>query len=126
MVQFEKEKTQLESKVFELERRLKERDYIDIDVGDPLPSDPKERRLYVGAVAGLYKDILEPKLKQMIAKTREALDEQDNTRDQDLLLKGTSYALFEIIRWGKLMQSEDQAHNAGQNPSVPEDKEKDK
>lgn len=126
MVQFEKEKKELVAQVFELERKLKNREFIDIGIGDPMPVDSKERRLYVGAVAGLHKEILRPKLMQMIAKTREALDEQENTRDHDLLLKGTSYALFEIIRWGDLMASEDQAYNAGQNPSVPEDKEKDK
>lgn len=112
------------AKLEELAKNKIVRESLDINLVDPIPADKEKRRLYVGAVAGLHNDILRPKLLLMIAKVREALAREENTREQDLQLKGTEYALWEIIRWGDLMLSEDKAYTAGQNPSVPEDRQK--
>lgn len=102
-------------------RRIKSREFIDIELRDPVPTDAEKRRLYVGAVAGLHNDILRPKLMLMISKIRELMDSSDNSRDYDQALKGGSYALFEIIRWGDLMVSEDKAYTKGENPGSPQD-----
>jgi len=102
--------------------RYVEREWVDTNIGDPIPDDPEKRRSYVGMVAGLHNEILRPKLQLMIANFRKLLDVAENPRDFDQALKGGSYALQELIRWGDLMCSEDQAYTAGQNPSSPEDK----
>ncbi len=125
VVQLSEENASLKNAVGALKSKMLkyvERDFIDFNIGDPIPTDPEKRRLYVGAVAGLHIDILRPKLQLMIAKVRELMDVPENSRETDLSLKGGSYALQELIRWGELMVSEDQAYNAGQNPSVPQDR----
>lgn len=93
---------------------------IDIIVGDPSPKDKKERALYVAAVAGLHRDILEPKLKQMIANTLRLLEEATNDREYDQALKGACYALRELIRWGDLMVNEQLALQAEGKESAEE------
>jgi hypothetical protein len=125
VIQLTRENNELKTSIGALKNKLSR--YIDhpdvsMETGDPVPTDKEKRRLYVSAVAGLHNEILRPKMMLMIAKVREALEREENSREQDLQLKGTAYALWEIIRWGNLMASEDQAYNAGQNPSVPEDK----
>lgn len=76
---------------------------IDPFVGDPSPQDSKQYALYVAQVAGLYKDVLEPKLKHMIAHALHLLEESTNDRDYDQAVKGTVYALREMMRWGDSM-----------------------
>lgn len=105
-------------------KKYKDREFIDFEIGDPVPTDVEKRRAYVSAVAGLYHDILHPKLKHMIAVARSVLENPDNTEKQDEQIKGTIYALFELIRWGNLMAGEDKASMRGENPSSPKDAEK--
>lgn len=94
---------------------------IDVDLGDPAPVDSAERKSYVGMVAGLHKDILAPKLKQMISTLRKELDNVGNSRELDLYLKGVSYAFGEILIWGQAMVNEQLANQIGQNPASPID-----
>lgn len=79
---------------------------IDVFMEDPIPLDSIARRTYVGVVAGLHKDILEPKIKHMIAKCFLLLEESNNDRDFDQAVKGAIYFGREFLRWGNLMVSE--------------------
>lgn len=79
---------------------------IDVNLGDPSPVDSKERALYVAQVAGLHKEILEPKLKQMISNIHQLLGEATNDREYDQALKGALYFAWEFIRWGNMMVGE--------------------
>lgn len=90
----------------EVEGFRSQEEIIDPFLGDPSPKDLEKRRAYVGAVAGLHKDILEPKLKQMIAAAYVMLEDASNDREFDQSVKGTIYALREILRWGQSMVNE--------------------
>ena len=107
----------------ELKDKLKSKDFsIITNIGDPSPLDKIQRNLYVGQVAGLYKDILEPKLKHMISKLFVMLKEATNDRDYDQSLKGAIYFGEEMILWGNRMINEQLAIQTEQNNSSPEDK----
>jgi len=82
------------------------KDLIDVSARDPSPTDKEARALYVSQVAGIYKEILEPKLKQMITRAHDMLEEASNDREYDQAIKGTIYAFRELMRWGELMVSE--------------------
>ena len=82
---------------------LRDRGVIDVFMKDPSPVDKEGYRLYVTQVAGLYKDILEPKLKFMIAKALVMLEDSTNDREFDQAVKGSVYSLREIMRWGESM-----------------------
>lgn len=118
MIRYEQERDDLLERI----RKLSAREKVPVSVGDPLPVDKEQRRAFVGAVAGLHNEVLRPKLLQMISEAREIMDNEDNTHEQDLMLKGTSHAFWELLRWGDAIVNEDQAYNSGQNPSVPGDK----
>lgn len=94
---------------------------IDVRVGDPSPADKEKRASYVGVVAGLHTDILEPKLKQMISNLHEMLESSTNDRDFDQSLKGAVYFAWELIRWGQSMVNEQIANQTNQNPSSSEE-----
>lgn len=83
-------------------------DLVPIDLLDPAPADSQTRSEYMARVAGFYFDILEPKLKQMISSSYAVL-EGENTPEQDNLLKGTIFALREIMRWGENCLNEHKA-----------------
>lgn len=114
-IKLEEELKNIRARLFSLEEI---RPKIDINIGDPSPVDYENRKLYVAAVAGLHKDILSPKLYQMISKNREEMDNMENVRDLDLVLKGVSYALWELDRWGNQMIGE-QIENQKQE-EIPE------
>ncbi len=73
---------------------------VDAAVGDAEPSDEKQRADYVAAASNFYQDILEKKMLQMIAQTREELDTAFVAdipkgmirKDYDNFLRGTSNA----------------------------------
>ena len=96
--------------------------YIDVDIGDPSPVDTVERKEYVAIVAGLHKEILEPKLKYMISVSHNLLEAVSADRDFDLVMKGVVYSFRELLKWGDAMVSEQVANQTGQNPSSPSDK----
>lgn len=94
---------------------------IDPRVGDPSPLDSEQRVLYVAQVAGLHKDILEPKLRQMISSLYQLLEEASNDREYDQAIKGAIYFAWELIGWGNRMVSEQVAIQRGEHPSLSED-----
>ena len=122
------ENVALKNRVEDLEALLgdykKFREIIDVEIGDPKPKDTKERRIYVGEVARLHQDILRKKLLYMIHSSHVLLEVPENTPAQDSALKGTIYALREIIRWGDLLVSEQQSYTTGENADKPEDSKK--
>lgn len=119
--QLEKENAELKQA---LSKSLFTKEYIDINIGDPLPTDPTKRREYVSAVAGIHTLILRKKLLSMISTSRAILEKQENDPIYDQAVKGAIFGLWEIIRWGDLMVSEDISLSSGDNPSKPEDKNK--
>ncbi len=82
---------------------LGNKEIVDVFLGDPSPVDVEEYKLYVARVAGLYQDILCPKIKYMISQSHHLLKESSNDRDYDQAIKGAIYALSEIMRWGESM-----------------------
>lgn len=101
-----RERDRLEEELVELKRLPRGAPLVDITTADPSPTDTEQRKLYVAQVAGFFTEVLEPKLKQMIANTREAMDDVTNEREYDQAMKGASYALQELMRWGKAMVNE--------------------
>jgi len=85
------------------------------DIGDPIPKSEEDRKMYVASVAGFYKDILEPKLKQMISVALNLLEESSNERDFDLTLKGVVYSFRELMKWGETMINEQVANQTENN-----------
>lgn len=117
------ENTELKKKISEfllenanLKSRL-EKTLIDVGIGDPAPTDAGKRKDFVAKVAELQKDILGPKIKQMISSAQALLSESSNDREFDQALKGGIYMLWEIYRWGELMINEQISNQTGQNPS---------
>lgn len=106
----------------ELESRLKTKEFIDVRLGDPSPVDTVKRATYVAKVAGLHKEILEPKIKHMISNAHSLLEESTNDREFDQSVKGGIYMLWEICRWGELMVNEQISNQTSQNPSLSEEK----
>jgi len=79
---------------------------VDVNIGDPAPSKPVDRKVYVAAVAGLYKDHLHPKFMQMISTAHALLEPFENDREKDLLLKGVVFTLWDLDKWGERMVNE--------------------
>lgn len=73
---------------------------IGVDIGDPAPSDAGGRREFIARVAAFHKDILSPKLFQMISATHRLLEEETNDRETDLYLKMLTYVCRDLIKWG--------------------------
>jgi hypothetical protein len=107
--ELEKDKSILADKYQDVSTRLKtyealkERGVIDVFMADPSPVDKESFKLYVAQVAGLHKEILEPKLKFMIAKALLMLEDSTNDREFDQAVKGSIYSLREMMRWGESM-----------------------
>lgn len=122
-----KEKGALLSEVKDLKNKLVEREKIVIDfsLGEPKFRKSEERIAYISKVAGFYTDVLENKLKLMINNTHTEMEGTENNRDTDLILKGTVYALREILLWGETLTSEYKGflvtHNK-ESSDKPEDK----
>lgn len=95
-----------------------QKEYFDVSIGDPTPTDSDARKLYVGQSAGFFKSILEPKIKHMISVTHNMLEETNSDRDFDLILKGVVYSFREFLKWGESMVNEQMSY---QTENVPED-----
>lgn len=90
-------------------------------MGDPSPIDKEKRMAYVAQIAGVYKDILEPKLKHMLSKLHTEMEDQSADGESDRTMKGVAYAFRELMRWGTLMVSEQVSNQTGQNPARAEE-----
>jgi hypothetical protein len=88
--------------------------FIDADLGDPIPIGSEARKLYVATVAGLHKDILEPKLKFIIANIHKAMEEEGNTDKINNMWVGAIYCARELLRWGDRMVNEQVANQNNQ------------
>lgn len=98
---------ELKSQISGMREHLNQGRYsIGLATGDPSPVDKEQRALYVARVAGFHKEILAPKLKSMISKAHDILADSDNTRENDLSVKGAIFAFWELLRWGEMMQGE--------------------
>lgn len=103
-----------EAAILGYERRARKNiSVIDAGVEDPAPSEDATRYEYAISVSNFYKDILEKKLRHMIALVREQQDmiyaevPQGMTRSEyDNFLRGTSNAFRLLMDWGELMSGE--------------------
>lgn len=100
--------------IAQLKAQVRKNDIIDVKIGDPSPIDKVKRSGYVSQVAGLHKQILEPKLKQMISNMHLLLEEATNDRETDQTLKGAIFLAWELIRWGDSMVNEQVANQTSQ------------
>lgn len=106
---------------FHQEEKLK--DLIDIDIGDPTPDNPDARKMYVGRVAGFYRDILQKKCVQMISVFHKLLEEETNDKETDLYLKIGIFICREWMKWGDAAISEQISYQTEPPPSPSEMKE---
>jgi len=88
--------------------------FINADLGDPTPIDSEKRREYVATVAGLHKEILEPKFMFMLANIHKAMETETNTRKEDDMWRGAAYVIRELLRWGNRMINEQVANQNNQ------------
>ena len=97
-----------QKEVVELREKVgtKNTSFLDMDIGDPAPVDTDKRRTYVAAVAGLYKDYLEPKANVMLKHAFLLLEASTNDREFDQAVKGSIYTLREFKLWGEKMVNE--------------------
>lgn len=95
-----------------------QKEYFDVSIGDPTPTDSDARKLYIGQAAGFFKSILEPKIKHMISVTHNMLEETNSDRDFDLVLKGVVYSFREFLKWGESIVNEQMSY---QTENIPDD-----
>lgn len=86
---------------------------ISSDIGDVEPIDEKARARYVASASNFYSEILEQKLMQMIAQTREEMDTILNSvpygmtrADYDNYLRGTSNAFKLLMDHYEMLKGE--------------------
>lgn len=92
---------------------------VDPGMDDPIPNNEDARRIYVERYSSFHDDILEDKLKHMIAQVREQLDgfgwdglpydtlPNGMTRqERDAFFRGTSNALRLLLEYGERMRGE--------------------
>lgn len=96
---------------------------IDVDIGDPTPDDPKGRREYIARVAAFHKDVLSPKLFQMISTFHKLLEEETNDRETDLYLKIGTFICRDLLKWGDAAISEQVGYQVEPPPTAEERKE---
>jgi hypothetical protein len=108
-IALKKQVAYLSDQVFELSAKVKT-PFVDADLGDPIPIGSEARKLYVATVAGLHKDILEPKLKFIIANIHKAMEEEGNTDKINNMWVGAIYCARELLRWGDRMVNEQVAN----------------
>lgn len=103
-----------------LRRRLRETVVVvDPGMDDPIPSDEDARKGYVERYAAFHDDVLEEKLKHMIAQVREQLDGFGwdglpydtlpagmSRQERDAFFRGTSNAFRLLLEYGERMRSE--------------------
>lgn len=106
---------------FKEEEKLK--DLIHIDVGDPTPDNPEARKMYIGRVAGFYRDILKAKCVQMISVFHKLLEEETNDRETDLYLKIGIFVCRDLMKWGEQAVGEQISYQTEPPPTPAEVKE---
>lgn len=86
---------------------------IDMSSGDVEPTDEGQRRNYVAKASNFYSEILEKKLMQLIAQTREEMDSILNSvpygmtrADYDNYLRGTSNAFKLLMDYYEMLKGE--------------------
>lgn len=92
---------------------------VDPGMDDPIPSNEEARQAYVDRYASFHDDILEEKLKHMIAVVREQLDGFGwdglpydtlpygmSRIERDAFFRGTSNAFRLLLEYGEQMRSE--------------------
>lgn len=86
--------------------KVKERPFIAVDAGEPVPDDTEKRKMYIAQVAGFHKDILSTKLKVLIGNMREAFEKVNrdtfgySQQEYDLYLKGAINGFWILHDWG--------------------------
>jgi hypothetical protein len=96
------EKSDLQTQVSLLEKKIEslKPNVLDVGIGDPQFKSGDERIAYISRVAGFYEDVLKNKLESMIEEIHQMMELDSNTERLDLTLKGTAYALRELLLWG--------------------------
>lgn len=93
---------------------------LDVDIGDPEPTDEKLRNTYAASVALFFEEYLGKKLMWLIGQVREDLDSPfgvDPSRvrelppgttraEYDWFLRGTTNGLKLLLDWGDRMKNE--------------------
>lgn len=106
---------------FQQENRFK--DVMPIDIGDPTPDNPDARKMYIGRVAGFYRDILQKKCTQMISVSHRLLEEETNDHETDLYLKMCVFICRDFMKWGEQAVAEQISYQTEPPPSPAEQKE---
>ncbi len=119
LVRLKKENNFLNEELFFLKEKVLIKD-LEFNLKDIDPKDVGERKFFVVKVAAFHRDILKPKMKQMITNCQILLSETENSREMDLTLKGAIYAFKEIIHWGDSICAED-VSNTVENVSGKKD-----
>lgn len=88
---------------------------VPADLGDPKPDNPARYREYVARVAGFHQDVLRPKLLEMISNTHRMMEDETLVPEMDRTLKGTVYALRELMVWGDSKVAEQVSYQADPN-----------
>lgn len=99
------------------------KDVIPVDIGDPTPENPDARKMYIGRVAGFFRDVLENKCLQMISTSHRLLEEETNDRETDLYLKICVFICREWMKWGEQAVAEQISYQTEPPPSPAEQKE---
>lgn len=110
-------------KLREFHEDEKFKNVIPIDIADPTPDNPDARKMYIGRVAGFYRDIMEKKCLQMISVSHRLLEEETNERETDLYLKICVFICREWMKWGEQAVSEQIGYQTEPPPSPAEMKE---
>lgn len=92
---------------------------VDPGMDDPIPTDSEAREAYAERYASFHDEILEKKLKHMIAVVREQLDgfgwdglaydtlpEGMSRQERDAFFRGTSNAFRLLLEYGERMRGE--------------------
>ena len=99
---------------------VKDRQHVlNFDVGDPSPKDQEARRAYIADASLSYTGLWEPKMKHLISVSHRLLENGNNSKDEDAVLKGAIFAFRELMRWGNMIVSE-QRSNESERVSEPD------
>jgi hypothetical protein len=127
--QLEEENLKLQAELIAVKEELKltrNRPYIDLDLGDPIPDDISKRMLYVATAAGAHKDLYGPKIKSLINVMREDFSKVNRNAfgytqaEYDLYLKGAINGFWLLYEWGESMINE-QVANQTEEPEILDD-----
>lgn len=106
----------LKAENISLKKEEIKRPHIPIDLGDPSPEDGEKRQQYVANVAGFHKDVLAPKIKQIIAGLRESFEQVNRETfgltqtEYDRYIKATINGMWLLYDWGESMINEQLAN----------------